>query len=284
MSKELLEKVSSIYPTCELEMISQGAEALVFTSTTFPHASDSEKKTDSTTTVENEKSVDDNKIYILKYRPSKSYRHPILDARITKSRTNSEAKIMKKLTAYGIPVPKILSVNGTTGSIWMSYIGFKMSNGKESSLKNWLWYLEENVKLNPTGENVQKILKKVGERIGELHIKGIVHGDLTSSNVVLVRAENETNNESESENLDVALIDFGLSSHTTLFEDRAVDLYLIERALMSTHCKSADSYNDWVLQGYHDAYENAGEMDQWVQTERRLKDVRMRGRKRSMIG
>jgi TP53 regulating kinase-like protein len=76
---------------------------------------------------------------------------------------------------------------------------------------------------------------------------------------------------------DVVLIDFGLAGQSSSEEDRAVDLYVLERAFGSTHPR-AEKFFEEVLEGYKVAYKGAGV------TLRRLEDVRLRGRKRSMIG
>ncbi|CCF40888.1 serine/threonine-protein kinase BUD32 [Colletotrichum higginsianum] len=76
---------------------------------------------------------------------------------------------------------------------------------------------------------------------------------------------------------DVFIIDFGLASQSTSDEDRAVDLYVLERAFGSTHPRAEVYFRD-VLDAYRDSYKQA------PVTLRKLEDVRMRGRKRSMIG
>lgn len=51
---------------------------------------------------------------------------------------------------------------------------------------------------------------------------GVIHGDLTTSNMIYKDDQ-------------IYLIDFGLSYVKTSIEDRAVDLYVLERAFISTH-------------------------------------------------
>ena len=78
-------------------------------------------------------------------------------------------------------------------------------------------------------EQVKKVMRLIGESVGGLHASGVVHGDLTTSNLIL--RENH-------EELDVVLIDFGLGSVSSSEEDMAVDLYVLERAFVSTHPRS----------------------------------------------
>lgn len=76
---------------------------------------------------------------------------------------------------------------------------------------------------------------------------------------------------------DVVLIDFGLASQSLQDEDRAVDLYVLERAFGSTHPRTEPLFTE-VLSGYKESYKGASS------ALKRLEEVRMRGRKRSMIG
>lgn len=87
------------------------------------------------------------------------------------------------------------------------------------------------------------------------------------------------------------MIDFGLSSTSILPEERAVDLYVLERAFASTHpvalLESGEegvSQFESVLRGYQRKMEKSGKKGEWGRVESRLEEVRMRGRKRSMVG
>ena len=74
------------------------------------------------------------------------------------------------------------------------------------------------------------------------------------------------------------LIDFGLAYTSSLVEDKAVDLYVLERAFSSTHPESEPLFSS-VLQAYE---KRMGK--EWRAVSRRLDEVRLRGRKRSMVG
>ncbi|GAA6062864.1 hypothetical protein JCM10212_000786, partial [Sporobolomyces blumeae] len=83
------------------------------------------------------------------------------------------------------------------------------------------------------------------------------------------------------------LIDFGLSSASPSPEDRSVDLYVLERAFSSTHpvvAPRTEPHFDVVLRGYRDVVRAKGKKGEWDRVEARLDEVRMRGRKRSMVG
>jgi TP53 regulating kinase-like protein len=87
------------------------------------------------------------------------------------------------------------------------------------------------------------------------------------------------------------MIDFGLSSSSIMPEDRAVDLYVLERAFASTHPvpvlpsgEEGVPHFDRVLEGYKRTLEAKGKKGEWSRVEKRLEEVRLRGRKRSMVG
>lgn len=134
-------------------------------------------------------------------------------------------------------------------------------------------------------EDLVALMRRVGGAVGKLHAAGFVHGDLTSSNMMLRPTGKKkdpaegTNETEEAEVLegDIVIIDFGLASQGVHEEDRAVDLYVLERAFLSTHPRT-EKLLDEVLEGYRQAFKGSKPV------LRKLEDVRMRGRKRSMIG
>jgi TP53 regulating kinase-like protein len=87
------------------------------------------------------------------------------------------------------------------------------------------------------------------------------------------------------------MIDFGLATISPLPEDRAVDLYVLERAFASTHPipllpsgEDGIPHFTTVLEGYRKVMETKGRRGEWTRVQRRLDAVRGRGRKRSMVG
>ena len=266
MSEKHLKRVLQLIPNIDLKVISQGAEALVFQTKIHPYSSHPYLKNQSQ--------------FIIKYRPPKPYRHPKIDAQITKTRTAGEAKFMYKLTKLGISCPALISCDLTNGIIWMENLGIELPNGNVSSVKNWLWYLEkEGDEAACINDKVKEVCYKVGQLIGRLHLADMIHGDLTTSNLILTGME---------ESWEPALIDFGLSSFSGLAEDKAVDLYVLERSVTSTHSVFAHKYNAWLLEGYVSAhnlkeYKKFGK-SKCAETIKRLEEVRLRGRKRSMLG
>lgn len=260
MSENIIEEAKVRLRDLPVSVISQGAEALVFLTDVHPYI-----KTPR---------LSNSQKFIIKYRPPKPYRHPQIDLAITKARTVSEVKFMNKLVRLDIPCPNLILTDYPNGIIWMEYIGYTLPNGQISSFKNWLWYHEE-IGEDCASKEIQEMCLKVGELIGKLHLNDMIHGDLTSSNILL-------------QNSTPFLIDFGLSSYSSMPEDKAVDLYVLERAITSTHSDFAEQYNSWLLQGYSLAH-NKGIYKKFgpkrlAETLRKLDDVRQRGRKRSMLG
>jgi len=151
-----------------------------------------------------------------------------------------------------------------------------------TSLNRWLRRRKEEGKTleDKAGqEEVLGLMEKIGRAVGRMHAVGVVHGDLTTSNIMLRPAPKGQPNGHVDGELDgeIVLIDFGLASQSSQDEDRAVDLYVLERAFGSTH-PSAEALFGEVLKAYGDSFKGAAVV------LRKLEDVRMRGRKRSMIG
>ena len=106
-------------------------------------------------------------------------------------------------------------------------------------------------------------MASIGTSIGSMHCCDIIHGDLTTSNMLLRYGTPPA----------IVLIDFGLSYISTLTEDKAVDLYVLERALASTHPESeSKTSEDRYIEKVLGAYKKTVGDKEWVRVERRLKD------------
>jgi TP53 regulating kinase-like protein len=84
---------------------------------------------------------------------------------------------------------------------------------------------------------------RIGELIGRLHKGGIIHGDLTTSNMI---------RDSKGK---VFFVDFGLGEKTDELEAQGVDLHLMKRALQSTHFQFAEECFDNVIEGYSKVFQ-----------------------------
>ena len=228
----------------------------------------------------------------LKIRPSKPYRHPILDRRLTRQRIIQEARCLVKLVREGVNVPAVLALDwegqGGNESGWGgAWLLMEWIEGPvvRVVLEEWEAWMKANgasassEQTDHEEARVRGLLKRVGHTIGGLHKAGVVHGDLTTSNLMLRTSASSADSSITGVSMEgeVVLIDFGLASQSTQDEDRAVDLYVMERAIGSTHPRS-EPFFEALLQGYRESYKGA------TSALKRLEDVRLRGRKRSMLG
>ncbi|KAL5594434.1 hypothetical protein BROUX41_001367 [Berkeleyomyces rouxiae] len=225
----------------------------------------------------------------VKHRPSKPYRHPLLDKKLTKARILAEARILVKCLREGVPVPAVYAVDENNGCLTIEWI-----EGAPVRVRVNEWLAAQTAVLPPLTEDAEAasiaaeaaqktgldaelrdVFRRMGCAIGNLHRVGIVHGDLTTSNVMLRQTEKQA--EEKSLQGDIVVIDFGLASQSSLDEDRAVDLYVLEKSIGSSHPRAEHIFPE-VLEGYKQGFKNASVV------LKRLEDVRLRGRKRSMIG
>ncbi|KAA1072556.1 serine/threonine-protein kinase bud32 [Puccinia graminis f. sp. tritici] len=211
---------------------------------------------------------------LLKYRFPKTYRHPSLDSQLTKNRLTFEARSLTRALKTGVRVPVLKGLDLEQGWLMLEWI-------EGISLREWL---QEHQQHEQSQEELLNLLSDVGTQIAKLHSADIIHGDLTTSNMMLRASKSQGPSRS---NQEVVMIDFGLSSVTSLVEDKAVDLYVLERAFLSTHSdpnnrslKHSSPLFEIVLQ----AYANYLSQESWMAIKTRLANVRMRGRKRSMVG
>ncbi len=135
---------------------------------------------------------------LVKERIPKVYRHKEIDEIIRKERNRTEARLMSEARRCGILTPIIYDVEDF--KLKMQYI-------EGVPIK----YL-----INP------EISENVGKLIGRLHSSGIVHGDLTTSNLILVGKK-------------LYLLDFGLAYFDKGLEARGVDVHVLFQTYESTH-------------------------------------------------
>lgn len=183
---------------------------------------------------------------IEKVRLPKTYRHPQLDARLTSRRLAQEARALLRLRKCGIRVP----------AVYFAGNGYLvMQDMKAPSLRRFL----------ETSANHSTTIAAAGEAVAKMHRADVVHGDLTTSNLLVC------------DDGGICIIDFGLSSTSSSDEDMAVDLYVLERAILSTRPQEANVLNSSFLTAYKNTLDRPSVL-------RRLEDVRARGRKRDMTG
>ena len=160
---------------------------------------------------------------VLKRRLPKEYRPKALDEQIRAYRTIHEPQLMHEAKKAGVPTPIIFLVDRRNTTIIMEYI-----EGKQ--VKQLLNEVSESER--------QSLCFRIGQSIGKLHEYGIVHGDLTTSNLI------------QHQEGKIFFVDFGLGDKTKELEARGVDLHLMKRALQSTHYKFAEECFESAIEGY----------------------------------
>lgn len=190
---------------------------------------------------------------VVKERFPKRYRHPILDDKITRKRVISECRIMAKASKIGLLVPSLLYVSLDQSSIYMERVPGR-------SVK------ELFTDQSTSDTLIHSVLKGIGKILWKMHQEGIIHGDLTTSNMIY------------QPDGAICLIDFGLAFISGMEEDKAVDLYVLERAIQSTHPRLVNAF-ECLLQEYA---AQSPQMSASIVTK--LDEVRLRGRKKSMVG
>lgn len=160
---------------------------------------------------------------MMKKRLPKKYRLSKLDEQIKTYRTIHEPQLIHEAKKAGVPTPTIFLVDVKGATIVMEFI-----EGRQ--VKELLSEVSKSER--------QHLCFKIGELIGRLHKHGIIHGDLTTSNMIL---------DSEGK---IFFVDFGLGEKSEELEARGVDLHLMKRALQSTHFRFAEECFNAVIDGY----------------------------------
>ncbi|CAG5115719.1 unnamed protein product [Candidula unifasciata] len=201
---------------------------------------------------------------IVKKRFVKKYRHPTLDTSLSSQRVKSEVRANLRCRMAGIPTPTIYLVDTGSNSIYMEEILDAVT------VRSYISKVQDadgncaDVRLNPLAE-------AIGCLLGRMHDNNIIHGDLTTSNMLL---------QGDPSDLNLVLIDFGLSSCEASAEDKGVDLYVLERAFLSSHPHSQELFKT-ILTSYSAAASSGSKCSEALA---KLEEVRQRGRKRTMVG
>ena len=130
-------------------------------------------------------------------------------------------------------------------------------------------YIDTRLGQEESRQELISLAKMIGHTVAKMHSAGLIHGDITSSNILV---------DSNNSDISLVMIDFGLSFQEGSAEDKGVDLYVLERALLSTHPNS-----EWLFQEICDSYKKSSGA-QAGEIVKKFEDIRMRGRKRTMVG
>ncbi len=167
---------------------------------------------------------------LVKERLRKGYRLPELDEEIRKRRTKLEVNLLEKARRAGVRTPNA-EMDGRH-VIKMDYIDGERVKDVLGSMK---------------APERKKVAEKIGAAVAALHSAGIVHGDLTTSNMILKGDE-------------LYVIDFGLGKVSQKVEDKATDLFLLYEALLSTHYGISGPMWKNIINIYMQKYSTAPEV------------------------
>ncbi len=185
--------------TLELQLFHRGAEADLFLSALPPWKA------------------------VVKRRVRKAYRNEALDTTIRKERTARESSIIRNARSAGARTPSILGLDMEECSIVMTFVSGLLARDLIETMDS-------------LGQLA--LFEELGRQIGFLHSSGIVHGDLTSSNIIMA------------DNGSPFLIDFGMSSKSSEREDFGTDIHLLQRSLAATHSLNSARPIKAIERGY----------------------------------
>lgn len=181
---------------------------------------------------------------LVKERLKKGYRVEELDKKLRRERTKAESKLLSKARRARVSTPKVYEIEPDKGIIKMEFL-------KGELLKEVISKISAKEK--------KELFKKAGRSIARLHKAGLIHGDLTTSNLIL-------------QNDEIYFIDFGLGFHSQSLEDRGVDLFLLYEVLKSSHPEDWKVLWKGILEGYK------GEFSQADPILKRVREIEKRRR------
>jgi TP53 regulating kinase and related kinases len=184
---------------------------------------------------------------VVKRRVRKKYRIAKLDQRIRSERTIREANALRDAKRAGVRAPSVLSVDMKDFAIAMSFVDGEIARSCLDQLPR---------------RDQTSVLYEIGQQIGALHEAGLVHGDMTTSNVIISR------------NGLPFILDFGMSSHSTDPEDQATDLHLLQRSISTSHALDSRRSEKPIREGYRHEF---GDRQASI-TFLRQKEIARRGR------
>ncbi|MDP2666851.1 MAG: KEOPS complex kinase/ATPase Bud32 [Candidatus Diapherotrites archaeon] len=188
-------------------------------------------------------------VLIRKTRVPKGYRHPDLDARLRGERLGREARLMHAAKTHGVLTPLVYLIDVRKSAIYMTFI-------PGERLKHFL------LKKHPASQKTA-YCAQFGRMIATLHTHGMVHGDLTTSNVMVPFP-------SKTKPGNLVMIDFGLAFHSRKIEDLAVDLVNLKKTFSATHSTFPEGWTA-IQQAYVDHGGKKAVLDQMEAVEKRIR-------------
>ena len=180
---------------------------------------------------------DETEEMIVKERIQKSYRLPQIDSKLRKERTRTEVRMLTEARRCGVSVPVIYGADA---------FSIQMERIKGTPLKFVI-------------DKIETLAETVGTVVGKLHENNIIHGDLTTSNMIYGNDEK------------LYMIDFGLSYSDSGLESKGVDVHVLFQTFDSSH-KNPNLLKELFAKGYR---ESCNEADAIL---KRAEEIKMRGR------
>jgi Kae1-associated kinase Bud32 len=169
---------------------------------------------------------------LVKERVKKRYRLDQIDEKLRKERTRKEVKLLTEARKLNVLTPVIIHVDFQNHKIIMENIdGIRVKEFLNSAMK----------------KDIEKVCFQIGELIGRLHAGNIIHGDLTTSNMII--KDNQ-----------IYFIDFSLGEVSKRLEDKGVDLNLLNEAIKSTHFKNFKICWSNIVKGYKQEYNESNKI------------------------
>ncbi len=185
------------------------------------------------------KTLFEGKQALLKQRVPKAYRCAQLDERLRKERTTLEGNLLRAARQLGINTPLVFSVEKEKNEILMQFI----AGPRVKDVLN-----KKNL----------NICKKIGSAIALMHESNLIHGDLTTSNILL-------------DGKKLFFIDFGLGYRSSKLEGKAVDLLVFKKTFEATHCTLMPKGWEQIINGYLRAGGAEGIVKQMQKVEQRVR-------------
>ncbi len=165
-----------------------------------------------------------------KSRVPKGYRLPALDEELRRARIRTEARLIGEARAAGVSVPILYDIDLLENKLVMEFVDGPTAKSV----------------LDGGGKKADDVCGKIGEAVAQLHAADIVHGDLTTSNMIIRGGR-------------LVLIDFSLGERTSSVESKGVDLRLLKEALTSAHARGPVHF-EAVVRAYRRHYRKAAEV------------------------
>ncbi len=165
----------------------------------------------------------DNNKAIIKNRVKKNYRIDQLDNKLRLERTKEEARLLSDCKKHGIKTPFIYSIDLNEKSIILEKIESEQ--------------LHQTI-INNNSTDIKELFIKIGEMTSKMHKGGIIHGDLTTANILIKDEE-------------PVFIDFGLGKYSNLIEDQGTDLLVFKKSLTTIIPEKSEEFFNYFLEGYN---------------------------------